>query len=318
MDKKLLVILGPTSAGKTDVALVLAKKFNGELISCDSRQVYKDLDLGTGKLPGGKVSLQKRNNFWILDGVKVWMYDVANPKRQYSVFKYITKANKILVKIENQGKLPIIVGGTGLYLKGLLYGFSNLGVPVNEKLRKKLEKLSLEELQKRLQKLSPERWKMMNSSDRQNPRRLIRAIEVGMYKGKKINSRIKKFDVLKIGLTASREILYKRIDERVISRIKAGMIEETKNLNRNGLPLKKMRQLGLEYAVLADFLQKKITKEELVKILQGKIHAYARRQETWFKKEKKVNWFNITSKDFKKKVENLVAKWYHQANATQN
>ncbi len=319
---RVLVILGSTSTGKTDLALSLAKKFNGELISCDSRQVYVGLDIGTGKLPDGKVSVQKGNGFWILDEVKVWMYDVADPKKQYDVSKYISKANKILEKIENQGKLPIIVGGTGLYLKGLLYGFSNLEIPMDKKLRKKLEELSLEELQKRLQKLYLERWIIMNSSDRQNPRRLIRAIELVTVKPSKkfkiYDLRFKNFNILKIGLTAPREILYKRIDERVEKRIKMEMIEEAGGLYKDGLSLIRMRQLGLEYGVLADYLEKKIIKEQLITILQRKIHAYARRQETWFKKEKEISWFDITEENYTSKVENLVAKWYYQANAAQD
>jgi len=266
--EQLLVILGPTSTGKTDLALSLAKKFNGELISCDSRQVYKGLDLGTGKLPGGKVSVQKENGYWILDGVKIWMYDVADPKKQYSVFKYITKAEKVLEQIKKSGKLPIIAGGTGLYIKGLLYGFSNLGIPMDKILRKNLDKLTLNELQKKLQNLSIKKWVSLNSSDQKNPRRLIRTIELIIMKPKRkrihTSTYRQKFGVLKIGLTASKEVLYERIDERVISRINQGMIDEAKNLHENGLSLKRMRQLGLEYGVLTDFLQKKINKAELI------------------------------------------------------
>lgn len=317
---KLLIILGPNSIGKTDLALDLAKDFNGELISCDSRQVYKGLDLGTGKLPGQAVTVEKGKGYWILNGVKVWMYDVVGPKRQFDVSKYISKAKKVLDKIGSEGKLPIIVGGTGLYLKGLLYGFSNLGIPMDKKLRKNLEKLKLDELQKKLQKLFPERWKIMNNSDRQNSRRLIRAIELNINKRKipKQIIKVKKYNILKIGLTTSREILYERINERIEKRIKMGMIEEAKSLYERGLTLKRMRQLGLEYGVLADFLENKVTKDQLIKTLQGKIHAYARRQETWFKKERNVNWFDITDKDYMIKVENLVIEWYHQTNAEQN
>ncbi len=313
---KLLVILGPTSTGKTDLALSLAKKFNGELISCDSRQVYKGLDLGTGKLPGKNVKVKKREGYWILDGIKIWMYDVADPKEQYDVSKYISKASKILYKIQKQGKLPIIAGGTGLYLKGLLYGFSNLGIPMDKKLRKQLEKLSLQELQNKLQKLALDRWNLMNNSDRQNPRRLVRAIELSMNKGEGVKDQVKNFDVLKIGLTAPRKVLYQRIDERVILRINQGMIKEAQRLYKNGLSFKRMKQLGLEYGILADYLEKKITKEELIKILQGKIHAYAKRQLTWFKKEPETNWFDISEKDVVSKVEKLVAKWYYPLDAT--
>ena len=152
--RQLLVILGPTATGKTDLALLLVKKFNGELVSCDSRQVYKGLDIGTGKYPGAKV--------------KVWMYDVADPKRQYSVADYVKDANKVINQILAKKKLPIIVGGTGLYLKALLQGFPHLAIPVDRKLRVKLQKLSLEKLQNKLKNLSPQKWEKMNYSDRQN------------------------------------------------------------------------------------------------------------------------------------------------------
>lgn len=320
--KKLLIILGATSTGKTDLALKLAKKFNGELISCDSRQVYVGLDIGTGKMPSKFRSLKMKSGEWIVDNISIYLYDVYNPKKQYDVARYITKAEKVLEQIQKSGKLPIIVGGTGLYLKGLLYGFSNLGIPINLNLRKKLEKLSLQELQNKLQEIDVKKWDKMNNSDRQNTRRLIRAIElVVMEPQKRFNIydlRIKNADILKIGLTLQRDILYERIDERVKKRIKMGMVEEAKNLHRAGLSLKRMRQLGLEYGVLADYLKKKITNEELIKILQRKIHAYARRQETWFKKEQQVSWFDITKKNYVTKVENLVAKWYYPYDATQN
>src|SRR3989338_8195331 len=123
---KIIVIFGSTSTGKTDLALNLAKKFNGELVSCDSRQVYKKLDIGTGKLPGKQVNTEKGNGFWWLDGVKVWMYDVVNFRQQYTVYDYVKDADQVIENILSREKLPIIVGGTGLYLKALLEGLPNL------------------------------------------------------------------------------------------------------------------------------------------------------------------------------------------------
>lgn len=321
---KLLVILGSTSTGKTNLALSLAKKFNGELISADSRQVYIGLDIGTGKLPDGSWNKddgrwKKEEGFWQIDGVKIWMYDILDPKKQYTVFNFIKDSEKIINRIRAEEKLPIIVGGTGLYIRGLLEGFPNLGIQVDLKLRNQLERLSLEELQKKLQQLSFKKWNLMNRSDRNNSRRLIRAIEIAKTKKLSVPSRKVPFasrgDVLKIGLIAPRKILYQRINERVIFRIDQGMIKEAETLHKKGLSLKRMRQLGLEYGVLANYLEKKITKEELNKILQGKIHSYARRQITWFKKEKNINWFDITEKKLLSKVENLISKWYDQTNA---
>lgn len=312
---KLLVILGSTSTGKTDLALQLAHKFHGELVSVDSRQVYKGLDIGTGKMPGGEVAVKKGKGFWEMNGVKVWMYDVADYKKQYTVFDYLKDANKALDDILRRGKLPIIVGGTGLYLKALLKGLPNLVVPIDLKLRKQLNNLTEKQLQERLQEISLDKWNKMNVSDRQNPRRLVRAIELATLhpqRIKQIELRIKDFNILKIGLTVPREILYKRIDDRVTVRISQGMIEETEKLHKNDLSFKRMRQLGLEYGVLADYLESKIQRRiELVKVLQGKIHDYARRQLTWYKKEKNVYWIDITQSGWMDQVESKVNSWYY-------
>lgn len=290
--RKLLVILGPTATGKTDLGLILAKKFNGEIVSCDSRQVYRGLDIGTGKYPSQNAKVKKQKYCWEIDGVNIWMYDVVDARKQYTVADYVRDANKVIDEIQKRRKLPIVVGGSGLYIRALLEGLTNLSIPINKKLRQQLDKLSLVDLQKKLQQSEPERWKKMNNSDRQNPRRLIRAIELV---GLKPNfAKALSFDALKIGLTAPRDVLYKRADERVLARIKQGMIEETIKLHKKGLSFRRMRQLGLEYGVLADYLDGKIKDtNELIKIMQGKIHGYIRRQLTWFAKEKDVHWFNI-------------------------
>lgn len=318
--RQLLVILGPTATGKTDLALDLAKKFNGELISCDSRQVYVGLDIGTGKLPDGRWKIEdgrwkKGKGFWEIDEVKVWMYDVIDPKKQYTVADYAEDATGTVEDIITRKKLPIMVGGTGLYLKALIEGLPSLAIPVDKKLRKELEYLSTADLQKRLQQNQPERWEKMNNSDRQNSRRLIRAIEL---RGVKLSfDKEQKFDELKIGLIAPRDVLYKRADELVRMRIKQGMVGEAEKLYEKGLSLKRIRQLGLEYGVLADYMDGKIKNiDELIKIMQGKIHGYIRRQLTWFAKEKEVHWFDITTKEFPDNVEKLVNAWYYQSDDT--
>lgn len=325
-DNKTLVILGSTATGKTDLALKLAKKFNGELVSCDSRQVYKGLDIGTGKLPSQMSNLKKQNRFWEIDGIKIWLYDVTGPKKQYSVADYIKDARKVIGDIRKRGKLPIIVGGTGFYLKALLEGLPNLAIPLDWQLREELTELPLEDLQKKLQKLSPKKWEKMNNSDRKNPRRLVRALEIvimnpkgeGSFMVGEDSSLVAQNDILKIGLTAPRQILYQRIDERVVSRIDQGMIEEARNLHKSGLSYKRMRQLGLEYGVLADYLQGNISKQELIRVMQGKIHGYARRQITWFNNPSTssgyIHWFDITDKKFIHKMEDLISKWYDDGN----
>lgn len=307
--KQLLVILGPTATGKTDLALFLAKKFNGEIISADSRQVYKGLDIGTGKIPSGK-KIKKGNGFWEVDDVKIWLYDVANPKRQYTVARYAKNADKVIGEILQKGKLPILVGGSGLYIQAITNGLSNLDIPVDKQLRKDLEKLNVFQLQQKLQTISIKKWQSLNESDRQNSRRLIRAIEFAPFKN--ISKITQKYNLLKIGLTAPRKILYQRADKRVISRLDQGMINETE---KAGLSLKRMKQLGLEYGVLADFLKSEMTKEQLIQTLQGKIHGFIRKQITWFKKEKNINWFDIRKKDYYTEVEKLVSEWYYSWHA---
>lgn len=322
--KKVLVILGPTATGKTDISLNLARRFNGELVSCDSRQVYTGLDIGSGKMPGKKnrneeFRIKKGEGFWEIDGIKVWMYDVADPGIRYTVADYVEQANKIIEDILQREKLPIIVGGTGLYLKALLEGLSNLNIPMDLKLRKEFEGLNLQELQKKLLTLSPAKWDSLNNSEKNNPRRLLRSIELiymnpykrTIDKRQGINN---KYDVLKIGLIVPRKVLNKRIDSRLISRIDQGLIEEGKKLICQGLSFERMRELGLEYGLLADLLEGKMTKDQFVEVLKIKIHQFAKRQMTWFRKEKDITWFDISVVGVYDQVEKTVSTWYYETN----
>src|SRR3989344_298097 len=306
---KLLVILGPTATGKTDIAFSLAKKFNGELISADSRQVYKNLDIGTGKMPSKVKNLKKEKGRWIVDGISIHLYDIAQPKDQYNVSKFVKDAEKIIEDMYKRGKLPIVVGGTGLYIKALADGLDNLSVPVDKKLRKELENLTKKNLQEKLQKINSQRWKGMNVSDRENPRRLIRAIELSDVSLKDVRLLRPRYELLKIGLTSQREILYKNANLSILQRIDQGMIKEAEKLLKEGMSVERMKQLGLEYGVLADYLEGNISQEELVPILEGRIHGYIRRQLTFFKKERNIKWFDI-SDNFLPEVEKMVAKWY--------
>lgn len=313
---KLLIILGPTATGKTDLAVYLAKKLNGELISCDSRQVYKGLDIGTGKLPGGEVAYSKHDGYWILDGIKIWFYDILSPADRYTAGDYIKDAREKIIEITKDEKLPIIVGGTGFYIDSLFSGLSYSTSVANQKLRVEYEKLPLEILQKKLKLLNPDFFSGLNNSDRNNKRRIVRYIEIyslneNLLKIKKKDGFFNNFDILKIGLTTVRERLYKRIDNRVDKRIKTGMIDEAKSLYKGGLSLERMKELGLEYRMLAEFIQNKLTQEEMIQRLKNKIHQYAKRQLTWFKRDKKIIWFDILEKDFFGKVEKRVLDWYN-------
>lgn len=194
--EKLLVICGPTATGKTSVAIHLAKKFNGELVSADSRQVYRKMDIGTGKdLPQNSSfqfpvsSLKKQDvGFYVIDGIRLWGYDLIDPQNDFNISKYLNIAKDIIEEIWKRDKLPILVGGTGFYIKGIIDGIGTSQIPKDESLRKSLEKKDVEELFEILAQTDSVRSSKLNKSDRNNPRRIIRAIEIALS-GKK-NGRV--------------------------------------------------------------------------------------------------------------------------------
>lgn len=213
---RVLVITGPTGVGKTKLGILLAEKYNGEIISADSRQVYKYMDIGTGK---------DRSYFQ-------WGIDLVNPDEQFNVSDYVNYANGALEDIWKRGKLPIIVGGTGQYIKELLWPSETLHIPVDQELRSKDYKL--EELQDKLKEIDINKWGRMNNSDRNNPRRLIRAIEVALSRTSREMPKQVRHDTLVIGLEVND--LDRRIDERVEERFKNGILEERKSLERFKIP----------------------------------------------------------------------------------
>lgn len=313
--KKAVVILGPTATGKTDLGLVLAGRLNGEIIACDSRQVYRFLDIGTGKEPFGSYSIEKHHLYWKVKDIKIWMYDVVDPSQRYTVKAYTLQVKKIIQKISATKKLPIIVGGTGLYLRSLTDGLSNLSIPVDLKLRAELESLNLLALQEKLKQLSISKWQNLNDSDKKNKLRLLRSIELismNPYIGKEIFGPIlKEFDVIKIGLTAPRPEIRQRINKRLDLWFEQGFIDEGIRLVNTGVSFLRMRELGLEYSLLADYFQGSIDYQTLVEKLRTKNLQYAKRQMTWFKKEPDVNWFDVTTLNWMDQVENTLISWYH-------
>ncbi len=294
MKSKLLAILGQTATGKSDLAVQLAKKYNGEVISADSRQVYIGLNIGTGKIT--KKEMQ---------GVAHHMLDVVSPKRVFSVSEWKEEANKIILDILSRGKLPIICGGTGFYIQSLLENLVLPEVPPNKELRKKLETKDAEELFEILQKIDPERSKTI---DAHNPVRLIRAIEIAKTIGKvpKLQKQNNPYEILQIGLVLPDDELKSRIHIRLLSRMKAGMLREAKNLHKKGLSWKRMRELGLEYRYLADLAQGYISKSEFLKTLESEICSYAWRQMTWFKRDRNIKWFKPTDI---KKIDSVVERF---------
>jgi tRNA dimethylallyltransferase len=290
-----LVILGPTATGKSDLAIQLAKKYNGEVISADSRQVYTDLNIATGKVT--KKEMQ---------GVPHHMLDVISPKKNFSVVAWKEQVEKVIKDIQARGKLPIICGGTGFYIQSIVDGIILPEVPPNPKLRKKLEKLSLPELVSILKKLDPKRLKNI---DAKNPVRLIRAIEIATELGSvpKVKKQKTSYDFLQIGLMLPDLVLQKNIHTRLLSRMKQGMIKEAHDLHTKGLSWKRMHELGLEYRYVADYLQNKLTKTEFLQRLETEIWRYAKRQMTWFRRDQRIKWFHPKDvKSIKKEIHRLI------------
>ena len=276
--EKVVVILGPTASGKTSLSIKLAKKFDGEIISADSRQVYEGLNLGTGKVT--KTEMQ---------GVPHHLLDVENPKKIFDVVKYKNLADKAIESIVGKSKLPILCGGTALYIDAIVKNIQYPETPQDWALRNKLEKKDVKELFLKLKKLDPERAQTIDSH---NKRRLIRAIEIIELTKNKVGTLKSdpKYDVLFLGVKQEKEKLKQLIEKRLLQRIKQGMIKEAQNLHKKGLSYKRMLSLGLEYKYMALYLQKKITREEMTKELSVKIGQYAKRQMTWFKKNKEIHW----------------------------
>ncbi len=308
--KKVIAILGPTATGKTDLGIGLAKKFDGEIVSADSRQVYEGMDIGTGKAdPASKTPPVRKKGSWVVDGVPVHLYDILTPDQSFSVASYQQKAYEVIEEIHKRGKLPILVGGTGLYIRAVVEGLNIPKVAPDADLRKKLEKKSLEVLQTELEKIDPVSYQEI---DKQNPRRLIRALEVFYQTGKKFSELrgnfSANFDTLKIGLTAPREVLYKKADQRVDIWFENGFVEEVKKLLDTGFSpdLPPMSSLG--YRQVAMHLEGKLTLQEAKQRTKWEQHGYIRRQTVWFKKESGVNWFD-TQEDFFEEAGDLVKNW---------
>ena len=274
---KFIVILGPTASGKSDLAVELAEKFNGEIISADSRQLYKGMDIGTGKITKKEMR-----------GIPHHLLDVVSPKTKFDVARYQKMAHKKITDILKRDKLPIVCGGTGLYIKAIVENPRYPDVPPDWKLRKKLEKLSAEKLFSMLKKLD---WARAKTIDSKNPRRLIRAIEIA----KQINrvppkKDYPKYDALLIGIKKSPDELKKAIATRLHKRIRQGMIAEVRKLRKQGISWKRLEELGLEYKYIALYLQNKMNEKTMLETLETKINQYAKRQMTWFKKTPNVNW----------------------------
>ncbi|OGZ17838.1 MAG: tRNA (adenosine(37)-N6)-dimethylallyltransferase MiaA, partial [Candidatus Nealsonbacteria bacterium RBG_13_36_15] len=273
MKDKLIVILGPTASGKSDLAVKLAKKFGGEIISADSRQVYKGMDIGTGKITKKE-----------MNGIPHYLLNVVHPKKRFTVVQYQKLAQNTIKKILKKGGVPFLVGGTGFYIQAIIDQISIPKVRPDWKLRKKLDKKETKKLFLLLKNIDPKRARNI---DKKNKRRLIRALEI-LIKTKKpvppLSKKSPQFNVLIIGIRKSSQEIKKLIKKRILKRLKQGMIAEVKKLKRSGLSWKRLEEFGLEYRYIALYLQKKMVYQQMLERLEKEIEHFAKRQITWFKK----------------------------------
>lgn len=285
MKPKVIVIVGPTASGKTAVSIELAKKINGEIISADSMQIYKYMNIGTAKPTADE-----------MQGVKHYMLDIVEPDETYNVAKYKKMAENAIEEILTKGKTPIIVGGTGLYINTLVNGIEFLEIEGDTQYRDALIKKGYEEgakvLHDELKKVDPESAEVIDAN---NIRRVARALEIYKVTGKTktqldIESRKEvKYDYIMFGLEWPREELYSRIDQRVDIMVKSGLIEEVKWLIEN-YKVSSTAMQGLDYKEVVEYLNGDISYEEMVEKLKIETRHYAKRQLTWFRKDTRIKW----------------------------
>lgn len=283
---KVIVICGPTASGKTTLSIQLAQKINGEIISSDSMQIYKDMNIGTAKPDQQK-----------MQGIKHYLLDFVEPNQRYSVADYKKDAENAIEDILQKGKVPIIVGGTGLYVDSLIYGIEYPNIEFDENYRKELErrveKEGLEKLYEKAKKIDPQAMKKISRNDQ---KRILRVLEIYNATGKtkteqEIESRKNevKYDYRVFAINMDREKLYDRINKRVDIMIQKGLIEEVENL------LKKYNEFptamqGLGYKEVVEYIQGKVLKEDMIENIKRESRRYAKRQITWFKKNKQTIW----------------------------
>lgn len=299
---KVIVILGPTSSGKTKMGVDLAYRNNGEIVSADSRQVFKGMDVGTGKDLDEYVVKGKNIPYHLID--------VVSPNTEFHLSRYKELAEEAIDDILRRNKVPIIVGGTGLYLQSVIDNFGLSSVKPDKELRDRLEELTAEELFSELQGVNKVFANKLNNSERGNKRRLIRYIEITKQGiDNVIKKKNKRFDSLVIGIETSKDVLWKRIKSRLIEMVgREEMIEEVRGLRKKGVTWKRLDDFGLEYRYAARYLQGKLELDEMIEKLNIAIRQYSKKQKSWFKRwEKqgqKIHWV----KDIKE-ANNLVDKF---------
>ncbi len=285
------VITGPTATGKTAMAVELARRFDGEIISVDSRQVFRGMDLGTGKdledyTSGGPP-------------VPYHLIDVVDATEEYHLMRFCNDAATALKDIASRGKLPIFCGGTAMYLNAILRGYELPGGGYNVEKRRELKAKPLEELQQMLKSSYPERWEQLK--DKENPNRIIRALELPSEPEAQVETINDIIEPLVLAPYYHRKIVHQRIEQRLDQRLDAGMIEEVENLHKNGVSYERLEFFGLEYRYIALYLQGKLSREEMRDQLLFAIRKFAKRQDIWFRKMERegldIYWLDEASRD---------------------
>lgn len=278
---KVIVIVGPTSSGKTAKSIDLAKKLKGEIIGADSRQIYRGLDLGSGKVTKTEMA-----------GIPHHLISIANPKKTFSVAQYQKLAEQKIADIIRRNKTPIIVGGTGFYIQAITDGLIFPEVPPNKKLRQELAKDDTENLWRQLNLLDKRR---ASTIDRHNRVRLIRAIEIARALGQvpQLKTKPSQYTFEIIGLKVAPEKLRQKIALRLNHRLKLGLVAEVNKLHQQGLSWKRLEEFGLEYRYVSRYLCGLISKADMIEQLNQAINDYAKRQVTWLKKIKHITWHEV-------------------------
>lgn len=296
--EKVIVVIGPTSVGKTKMGVALAKKLNGEVISGDSMQVYRQMDIGTAK-----VTIEE------MEGVTHHCIDILDPKDQYSVHDFQQTVRKQITEITNRGHVPIIVGGTGLYIKAVLYDYTFSEMENNhDEINKKYKDYTNEQLYAHLKQIDEESAKILHFNNR---RRVLRAIEIyeqtGQKKSEMINEQehICLYDAYFVGLTLPRELLYERINLRVDLMMKNGLQGEMESLIKQGLTRENQSMKAIGYKEWFDYFEGKCDLNEVSENIKKHSRQYAKRQYTWFKNQFDVHWYDVCLENFSKTIEEV-------------
>ena len=296
--EKVIVVIGPTSVGKTKMGVALAKKLNGEVISGDSMQVYRQMDIGTAK-----VTIEE------MEGVTHHCIDILDPKDQYSVHDFQQTVRKQITEITNRGHVPIIVGGTGLYIKAALYDYTFSEMENNhDEINKKYKDYTNEQLYDHLKQIDEESAKILHFNNR---RRVLRAIEIyeqtGQKKSEMINEQehICLYDAYFVGLTLPRELLYERINLRVDLMMKNGLQGEMESLIKQGLTRENQSMKAIGYKEWFDYFEGKCDLNEVSENIKKHSRQYAKRQYTWFKNQFDVHWYDVCLENFSKTIEEV-------------